>query len=118
MTPRKLRLVAGLIKGMNVEAAGKQLNFLTKRAALPLNKLLNSAAANAKNNFKTEPAKLFVKNVIVNPGPVLKRNRPRSRGMAHPIAKRTSHVEIILEQKIQNPKHQTPNKSKYRNSKS
>lgn len=96
MAPRKLRLVANLIKGMSVEEAGKQLNFLTKRAALPLSKLLNSAVSNARNNFKTEPVKLFVRNVIVNPGPVLKRHRPRSRGMAHPIEKKTSHVEIIL----------------------
>lgn len=97
ISPRKVRLVANLIKGMGVYKAEKQLQFLTKRSAGPLKKLLDSAVANAKNNFKTDTANLIVKNIIVNPGPILKRRRPRSRGMANPIMKRTSNIEIILE---------------------
>lgn len=112
IAPRKVRLVANLIKGITVYEAEKQLLFLSKRSAEPLKKLLDSAVANAKNNFKTDAENLIVKNIIVNAGPILKRRRPRSRGMANPIEKKTSHIEIILEQKTQNSNIKIPNKSK------
>lgn len=99
-SPRKVRVVANLIKGKKVGEAMAQLGFLAKRPASPIAKLLKSAINNAKNNFKIkDESVLVVKSIAVNPGPVLKRHRPRSRGMANQILKRTSHVTIVLEGK-------------------
>ena len=96
-SPRKTRIVAGLIKGKNARDAIVQLDFLTKKSASPIAKLLKSAISNAKNDFKTADEKnLTVKTITVNAGPVLKRSRPRSRGMANQILKRTSNITIIL----------------------
>ena len=96
-SPRKMRIVAGLIKGKNARDAIVQLDFLTKKSASPIAKLLKSAISNAKNDFKTADEKnLTVKTITVNAGPVLKRSRPRSRGMANQILKRTSNITIIL----------------------
>ncbi len=99
ISPRKVRLVADLIRGLEVSGAESQLKFLSQRAALPILKLLNSAVANAYHNFGIEKDGLYVSKITVNTGPMLKRWRPRSRGMAVPIKKRTSHVELILEAK-------------------
>jgi len=96
-SPRKVRLVADLVKGKTVEDARNALNFLVKRASKPLLDLLNSAVANAEHNFNITSDKLFVKNFRVDEGIVLKRRRPRARGMAFPINKRTSHVFIELD---------------------
>ena len=96
-SPRKVRLVADLVKGKTVEDARNSLNFLVKRASKPLLDLLNSAVANAEHNFNITSDKLFVKNFRVDEGIVLKRRRPRARGMAFPINKRTSHVFIELD---------------------
>ncbi len=97
VAPRKVRLVAGLIKGMAVEDARRELTRLVKRAGDPLDKLLQSAVANAKHNFLIGDAGLTIKDVRVNPGPVSKRFRPRAFGRAAPVRRRTSHVMLILE---------------------
>ncbi len=99
ISPRKVRLVADLIRGLKAEDAEFQLRFSTQRAAFSLLKLLNSAIANAKHNFVIEKENLHVSKIAVNTGPILKRWRPRSRGMAAPIKKRTSHVELVLEER-------------------
>ena len=99
MAPRKVRLAAGAVKGKSAEEAEAVLEFLPKRAALPLKKLLKSAVANAKHNFNIEKENLFVKNITVDKGPTLKRFMPRARGSAAPIRKRESHVTIILQNK-------------------
>lgn len=96
ITPRKARLVAETIRGLSLPSAQVRLRVLPQRAAPLLLKLLNSAAANAQHNFRLEPAHLVVKRVLVNEGPRLKRIRPRSRGVAGRIVKRTSHIEIVL----------------------
>ena len=97
-SPRKVRLVADLIKGKEVEQALNLLRFLDKRAALPLRKLLESAVANAKQaNLSLDH--LMVKEMRVDKGMVLKRQTPRARGTASPIRKRTSHVIVVLEPK-------------------
>lgn len=96
ISPRKVRLVADMIRGKNVILAGDILANANKRAKSPLGDLLNSAIANAKNNFKLEPQSLMVKEIKVDQGYVLKRYMPVSRGSAHPIKKRTSHVTIKL----------------------
>ncbi len=96
-SPRKVRLVATLVKGKKVEDAKNALTFLVKRASKPLSDLLDSAVANAKNNFNLSEDNLYVKEFRVDGGAVLKRRMPRARGMAYPINKRTSHVLISLD---------------------
>jgi len=99
ISPRKVRLVANLVKGKTVEQALAQLTFLTKRSSNPLSKLIKSAVANATENSKADKAKLFVKNVRVDKGQVLKRSMARAFGRSAPIYKRSSHVEVTLEAK-------------------
>jgi large subunit ribosomal protein L22 len=96
IAPRKVRLVTDLIRGKTVEEAQTILNFTTKRAALPLLKLLKQAIANAKNNFQLDETNLFIQKITVDEGPKLKRWRPRARGMTYPIQKKTSHITIVL----------------------
>ncbi len=96
ISPRKVRVVADMIRGKNAILAGQILTYALKKAKDPLNDLLSSAIANAKHNYKLEPENLFVKEIRVDQGYVLKRHRPVSRGSAHPIKKRTSHVSIVL----------------------
>ena len=98
ISPRKVRLVTNLVKGLSVQEAEKQLKFLSKRAARPILKLLNSAMANAQHNANLTKEGLYIKNIVVEPGPTLKRWRPRAMGRATPIMKRTSHITILLEQ--------------------
>ncbi len=94
-SPRKVALVAELIKGKRVAEAIIILDNLPKRASLPIKKLLISAISNAKNIGINEES-LVLENVTVNKGIVLKRIMPRARGSASRINKRTSHVEITL----------------------
>ena len=97
--PRKVRLVANLLKGRRIDEALTVLKFMPKRASVPVIKLLNSAIANALNGSQVDRAKLFVKNITVDKGLVFKRSRPAARGSAHPINKRTSHVLVELGEK-------------------
>ena len=99
ISPRKVRLVANLIRGLDVVRARTQLQFLVKRPALPVLKLLNSAAANAKHNFKLNPEDMYVAKILVDEGPSLRRSRPQSRGRVHPIKKKSSHVSLTLAEK-------------------
>ena len=94
--PRKVRLVANLIKGKTVPRALVELDVLPKRASGPMKKLLMSAVANAKENEGIELVDLFVKEVRVDHGTILKRSMPKSHGSAHPIHKHTSHIMIEL----------------------
>jgi len=98
-SPRKVRLVGGLIKGKRVAEAFVQLGSLPKRASLPIAKLLSSAVSNAKN-AGIAVDNLIVENVTVNKGIVLKRTMPRARGSASRINKRTSHIVITLAEKV------------------
>ncbi len=97
--PRKVRLVADMVRGKNVMRAMAELSFLPKDAALPIRKLIASAIANAENNFKVAKENLVVKEISVDKGITLKRHRPVSRGRAHPIRKRSSNIKIVLDQK-------------------
>lgn len=96
IAPRKVRLVGDLIRGKSVVMAKAQLAFVNKKAAPILLKLLNSAVANAKNNFNLNEENLYLKKVLIDGGASLKRWRPVWKGMAHPIMKRTSHITLIL----------------------
>lgn len=87
--------MADAVRGKKVEEAMTILSFVPKRASLPIKKLLASAVANAKNLSMSEKD-LVVKEIKIDAGPTLFRRRPRSRGMANPIRKRTSHVSVTL----------------------
>jgi large subunit ribosomal protein L22 len=98
-SPRKVRLVARLIKGKNVENAITSLDFLVKRAGTPLKKLLLSAVANAKL-AGAEVENLYVKEFTVDKGITMKRIMPAAMGSAHRINKRTSNVAVLLAEKV------------------
>ena len=97
-SPRKVRLLADLVRGKKVVDALGTLKFLDKRASGPFSKVIESAIANAKSQGKDE-TKLFVKAVAVDKGTVLKRSMPRARGSASRINKRNSHISVELGEK-------------------
>jgi large subunit ribosomal protein L22 len=99
IAPRKVRLVADLIRGKSVLEAERILNFTRKKAALPLLKLLKSAISNAKHNFNLDEKNLYVSKIIVDQGPKTKKVFPRARGRADIKEKKTSHVTLILKEK-------------------
>lgn len=99
ISARKVRLVADLIRRKPVEEAQTILRFAVKRSSPIILKLLNQAIANAKNNFKLDEKDLYVSKLTVDEGPKLKRWRPRARGSASPIEKKTSHITLVLESK-------------------
>ena len=101
-SPRKMRLVADLIRGVEVDKALQILKFSTKEASINLEKLLLSAIANwqAKNEDKSiEDADLYISKIYVDSAAMLKRIRPRAQGRANRIRKRSNHVTMILESK-------------------
>jgi large subunit ribosomal protein L22 len=103
ITPRKMRLVADMIRGKDVEQARTILVNVTKKARHPLADLLDSALANAKNNFNIDKDNLMVKEIRVDQGYILKRSMPMARGSAFPIKKRTSHIILVLAPKAEKP---------------
>tara|TARA_B100002019_G_C20847885_1_gene393161 strand:- start:165 stop:491 length:327 start_codon:yes stop_codon:yes gene_type:complete len=94
-SPRKVRLIADLVRGKNASEALTTLQFVDKRASGPFAKVISSAVANAKDQGK-DVEKLFVKTVEVNKAPTMKRFRPRARGSASRINKRNSHISVEL----------------------
>ena len=98
IAPRKVRLVADLIRGRSAEEAQRVLNFTVKRASQPLLKLLKSALSNAKNNFQIDEKDLYISKIFVDEGPTLKRWHAQSRGRAAQIQKKTSHISLELSQ--------------------
>ena len=95
MSPRKVRLLADVVRGKEVDVALVQLQLSVKGSKVPLIKLMQSAIANAQGN-KMARERLYVKTITVDGGPVAKRSRPRAMGRAFPIRKRTSHITIVL----------------------
>ena len=100
IAPRKVRFVARAIKGMDAMVAKHQLDYIIKRSSQPISKLLDSAMANAHNNLGLVKDNLFIKDVVVDEGPKLKRFRPKGFGMASPIEKKTSHIKIVLDERV------------------
>lgn len=98
-SPRKVRKIADLVRGLDVVDARAQLTHVPQRSSEAVLKLLNSAIANAENNFDADEQNLFIKTVMINEGPTLKRYRPRAHGRAYQILKRTSKIELTLEEK-------------------
>lgn len=101
MSPRKVRLVAGLLKKKRVTLALDQLLHTTKRTAMPLAKLIKSAIANAENNLKLDRDHLWVKEVQVDEGIKLKRFQPKGFGRPNPIEKKTSRIRLVLEHRAE-----------------
>ncbi len=97
ISPKKVNVVAALVRGKKVNEALTQLKFTPKRSAPVLAKLIASAAANAENNFKQDKDKLVISKLIVNEGMTLKRGKPISRGRWHQIKKRTARILVELE---------------------
>lgn len=98
ISPYKARQVVDLVRGKNLEEAQALLRFSPKKAARFVLKVLNSAAANAENNYHLKKDSLYVVKAFVNEGPTLKRFRARAMGRAARIRKRTSHIVIVLEE--------------------
>jgi ribosomal protein L22 len=96
IAPRKARLIADQVRGMHIESARALLQFSPRGAALPIQKLINSAAANAENNHDLVGDEMRIATITVDEGPTLRRFRPRAMGRATPINKRTSHIRVAL----------------------
>ena len=102
-SPRKVRLVANLVRGKRVSDAVITLQFADKRASLPVKKLIVSALDNAKaQSIDTE--NMFIKTIRVDAGKTLMRRRPAAHGSAHPVRKRTSAIMVVLEQGVEKVK--------------
>ena len=99
ISPRKVKIVADLIRGKSVAQATAILMQTPKAASEPLLKLLKSATANAENNHNMDPESLYVSEVFATPGPIIKRIMPRAQGRAYRINKRTSHVTMTVAEK-------------------
>lgn len=99
VAPRKTRLVAGLVRGLPVEEARKQLMFSPKIAAKPVLKAIDSAVANAVHNHKMSAEGLVVSRITVDEGPKIKRFTPRAQGRATPIRLRMSHITVWVSDK-------------------
>lgn len=99
ISPRKVGLVMDLIRNKPLDEALAILQYTPKAACEPLLKLVNSAAANAENNFNMDRNSLYVAECYVCPGPTLKRIMPRDHGRAYRILKRTSHMTVVLKEK-------------------
>lgn len=102
IAPRKVRVVVDLVRGKNLRDAEAILRHTPKRASKVVAKLILSAAANAENNHDLNARDLYVAEIWVDGGPILKRIHPRSRGQAFPILKRTSHISVVLR-----PRHES-----------
>ena len=98
ISPRKVRLVGDVIKAKNINDAMGMLLYMPQKAAAILKKLLDSAVANARQKKYIDVDNLYVKNVLVDGGPVMKRFLPRAMGRATKIRKRTSHITLILDE--------------------
>ena len=104
IAPRKTRLVAGIVRGLDVNKASNQLKFLNKKASKPFLKLLESAIANAVNNYDLDKNNLIIKEIKVDEGHVLKRWLPRAHGRATILRKKMSHVSVVLSEIVDSGK--------------
>ncbi|MBI2476599.1 50S ribosomal protein L22 [Candidatus Uhrbacteria bacterium] len=100
MSPRKVRLLVDLVRGMDVDPAIAQLRFSQKLAARPVRKLIESAAANAVNNHHMNRGALFIQTIYVDQGATTKRWTPRAFGRATSIRKRTCHLSVVLAERL------------------
>lgn len=99
ISPRKMKFVCDMVRGKNVDEALTILKFHQSKGAKILEKVVQSATANAENNFNLDRDKLYVSEVYANQGPTLKRWRPRAKGAAYKILKRSSHVGAVVKER-------------------
>ncbi len=99
IAPRKVRLVIDLIRGKDVGEAIAVLKHTQRGASPEIEKVLNSAIANAEHNYEMNPEDLYISEAYVNEGVTLKRFRPRAQGRASQINKRTSHITVVVSEK-------------------
>lgn len=104
MSPRKVAVVAALVRGRSVEDALTILNHVPRRSALPVKKVIASAKANADHNHGYKPATLQITEISVTPGPRLKRYRPAAHGRALPFQRKTSHIRVVVDGEIREVK--------------
>ncbi len=98
ISPQKARLIADIVRGMNVEQAITTLKFMPKKGAGLIRKIIESAVANAGQTETIDLDTLYIKKIMIDGGPMLKRFRPRAMGRATRILKRTSHVTVIVDE--------------------
>lgn len=115
ISPRKVRLVANVIRHLPVEEVLGILSATNKKAAKPLLDTLKQGIGNAVNNFKLNKENLVIKEIQIGEGPVFKRWQAVSRGQAHRILKRTSHIRLVLEERVKKEK-ELPKKPKIKRS--
>ncbi len=104
MSPRKIGVVAALVRGHSVSDALTILEHTPRRAAMPVRKVIESAKANADHNHKMKPDTLQIVSISVTPGIRYKRFRPVARGSAHEFQRRTSHIQVTVDGEIRTPK--------------
>lgn len=97
-SPKRLKPILGLVRGKGVQEALTILQYLPSPAAREVYKVVRSAAANAENNQLMDPRNLKVQSIVADPGPTLKRFEPRARGRVGRIAKRTSHITVVVDE--------------------
>ena len=108
ITPRKVRLVVDAVKKQEIKAAISALTVMDKRAAGPIKKAIDSAIANAVNNFSAKKDDLVIKDIMVTDGTTLKRFHFAGRGRTRPYQRRSSHIRVILsDNKIKNQEPKT-----------
>lgn len=98
ISPQKARLVADVVRGMNVDKAITTLKFMPKKGAAIIRRVIESAVANATQDDRVDVDNLFVKKIDIDGGPSLKRIMPRAQGRANRIIKRTSHITVVLDE--------------------
>jgi large subunit ribosomal protein L22 len=99
ISPRKVRLVVDVIRGMSVDRALRQLEVMPQKAAKDVYKCVRSAVANAENNYGLDPSDLYVSRIWADGAPTLKRWRPRAHGRVSPLLSRSSHVTVVVDER-------------------
>lgn len=107
MSPRKVGVVASLVRGRSVADAITILEHTPRRSALPVKKVIESAKANADYNHGYKPDTLIISSITVTPGPRYKRFRPVARGSAHPYQLKTSHITVVVDGELRTKKTTT-----------
>lgn len=112
ISPRKVGVVASLVRGRTVEDALVILNHVPRRSAVPVRKVIESAKANAEHNHNYKAESLVITEIIVTPGVRIKRYRPAAHGRALPFQRRTSHIRVVVDGEQRAAKKTTDSKVK------